>query len=93
MSENSINPNFYKSPLGVVYEKNPKIKYPVVYAVFLLSSHNTSYLYCRENGTYYWEHCRKSSDKIKEEAHGLQLDLFRKPILSKDFIMKAILAH
>ena len=93
MSENSINSNFYRSPQGVVYEKNPKIEYPAVYAVFLLSSHDTSYLYCRENGTYYWEHCRKSQEVIKEEANGLQLDLFRKPILSKDFIMKAILAH
>ena len=93
MSENSINSNFYRSPQGVVYEKNPKIEYPAVYAVFLLSSHDTSYLYCRENGTYYWEHCRKSQEISKEEANGLQLDLFRKPILSKDFIMKAILAH
>jgi len=93
LSENSINSNFYRSPQGVVYEKNPKIEYPAVYAVFLLSSHDTSYLYCRENGTYYWEHCRKSQEIIKEEANGLQLDLFRKPILSKDFIMKAILAH
>ena len=87
----TINPNFYKSPQGVVYEKHPKIKYPEVVAVFLLSSHDTSWLYRRENGTYYWEHARKNEDLKKEEADGLQLDLFGKPELTKNFIMKSIL--
>ena len=91
MSENSINSNFYRSPLGVVYEKNPKIKYPAVYAVFLLNSHDTSYLYCRENGTYYWEHARKNKDLKVEDVDGLQLDMFGEPNLSKEFIMNSIL--
>ena len=85
------HPNFYKSPMGVVYEKKPKITYPHLYAVFLLDSHNTSWFYIREDGTCYWEHTRKDKDKVTVDADNLQMDLFGKPILSKEFIMKAIL--
>ena len=61
-------------------------------AMFTLDSHNTSYLYCREDGTYYWQHCRKDAeDDIFIDADQIQLDMFGDPYLSKDFIMKAIL--
>ena len=86
-----INSNFYRSALGTVYEKNPKKTYPHLYAVFLLDSHNTSWFYIREDKTCYWEHTRKDKDKVTEDADNLQLNIFGEPILSKDFIMKAIL--
>ena len=61
-------------------------------AMFPIDSHNTSYLYRREDNTYYWQHCRKEAeDDIFLDVDGLQLDLFGKPILSKEFIMKEIL--
>ena len=85
------NPNFYKSAMGVVYEKKPKKTYPHLYSVFLLDSHNTSWFYVREDGTCYWEHTRKEKDKVTVEADGVQLDLFGKPNLSKELIMKSIL--
>ena len=60
--------------------------------VFLLDSHNTSYFWRREDNTYYWQHCRKElDDDLLVDAHGLQLDLFGKPVLSKKFIMDAIM--
>ena len=37
-------------------DPNRKREYPHLYAVFCLDSHNTSYFYIRENGTYYWLH-------------------------------------
>ena len=86
-----INPNFYRTPLGTVVEKNPKKTYPHLYGVFLLTSHDTSWFWIREDGTCYWEHTRKDKDKVTVEADGLQLDLFGEPILSKEFIMEAIL--
>ena len=90
--DKEIDPKFYRSPQGVVYEKNPKPKYPKVYAVFLLSSHDTSWLYCREDGSYYWHHHRKEREEdLLIDANGLQLDLFGKPILTKKFIMDEIL--
>ena len=85
------HPNFYKSAMGVVYEKKPKKTYPHLYSVFLLDSHNTSWFYVREDGTCYWEHTRKDKDKMTVEADGVQLDLFGKPNLSKELIMKSIL--
>ena len=88
---NYEHPNFYKSAMGVVYEKKPKKTYPHLYSVFLLDSHNTSWFWIREDGTCYWEHTRKDKDKVTEEANNLQLDIFGKPLLSKEFIMKAIL--
>ena len=95
MNQNSStkyeHPDFYKSPLGTVYAKKREITYPHLYAVFLLDSHNTSWFYIREDGTCYWEHTRKDKDKVTVDADNLQMDLFGKPILSKEFIMKAVL--
>ena len=89
--DEDISPNFYRTPLGTVVEKNPKKTYPHLYGVFLLTSHDTSWFWVREDGTCYWEHTRKDKDKVTVEADGLQLDLFGEPILSKEFIMEAIL--
>ncbi len=86
----SLSSNFYRTLLGTVVEKNPKKTYPHLYSVFLLSSHDTSWFWVREDGTCYWEHTRKDKDKVTTEADNLQLDLFGKPILSKDFIMTEI---
>ena len=59
--------------------------------MFPLDSHNTSYLYRREDNTYYWQHCRKEEkDDIFVDANNLQLELFGNPILSKQFILKGI---
>ena len=90
MSQN-LSSNFYRTGLGTVIEKNPKKTYPHLYAVFLLDSHNTSWFYIREDNTCYWEHTRKDKDMVTEDADGLQMNLFGKPILTKEFIMKAIL--
>ena len=89
--DEDINPNFYRTPLGTVVEKNPKKTYPHLYSVFLLTSHETIWFWVREDGTCYWEHTRKNKDKVTVEANGLQLDLFGEPILSKEFIMEAVL--
>ena len=89
--DNEIDPRFYRLPGGTVVEKNPKKTYPHLYGVFLLTSHDTSWFWVREDGTCYWEHTRKDKDKVTVEADGLQLDLFGEPILSKEFIMEAIL--
>ena len=86
-----INSNFYRSPLGTVYEKKYEKTYPHVYAVFLIDSHNTSWFYIRKDGTCYWEHKRKDKDIVTEDADNLQMDLFGKPMLSKEFILNAIL--
>ena len=84
------NPNFYKSAMGVVYEKNPKKTYPHLYSVILLDSHNTSWFWVREDKTCYWEHSRKGKDMVTVEADNLQLDLFVEPILTKEFILRHI---
>ena len=89
MSQN-LSSNFYRTPLGTVVEKNPKKTYPHLYSVFLLSSHDTSWFWVREDGTCYWEHTRKDKEKVTTEADHLQLDLFGKPVLSKEFIMEEI---
>ena len=61
-------------------------------SIFTIDSHNTSYLYRREDNTYYWQHCRKKAeDDLFIDVDQLQLDMFGDPILSKEFIMKAIL--
>ena len=45
----------------------------------------------REDGTYYWLHCRKDKDDVYVDADELQLDLLgNDPILSTEYIMKAI---
>jgi hypothetical protein len=64
---------------------------PSLLHVACLDSHNTSYFYKREDGTYYWLHCRKNKDDVEVDADQLQLDMFGDPYLSKEFIMKAIL--
>ena len=72
-------------------DPNRKITYPNLVSVFCLDSHNTSYFYKREDGTYYWLHSRKEKDDLIVDADQIQLDMFEDPYLSKDFIMKAIL--
>jgi hypothetical protein len=64
---------------------------PSLLHVACLDSHNTSYFYKREDGTYYWLHCRKNKDDVEVDVDQLQLDLFGDPILSNDFILKEIL--
>ncbi len=60
-------------------------------AVFPISSHDTSWLYRREDGTYYWQHHRKNEEDDRfVDAEGIQLTLFGSPELSKEFIMKAL---
>ena len=62
-------------------------------AMFTLDSHNTSYLYCREDGSCYWQHCRKKAEDDQfVDADGLQLDLFGDIILNKEFIMRSLYA-
>jgi|TARA_Y100000401_G_scaffold23996_1_gene16430 hypothetical protein len=56
-----------------------------------LDSHNTSYFWKREDGTYYWQHCRKDAeDDIFVDADGLQLELYGNPHLDKEFLLKSI---
>jgi len=64
---------------------------PSLLHVASLDSHNTSYFYKREDGTYYWLHCRKNKDDVEEDADEIQLDMFGDPVLSNEFILKAIL--
>ena len=72
-------------------DPNRKREYPYAVALFTIDSHNTSYFYKRENGTYYWHHCRKNKDDIYTEAEELQLNLFGEdPILPTDYIMKSL---
>ena len=72
-------------------DPNCKITYPQVLHVICLDSHNTSFFYKREDGTYYWLHSRKNKDDVYVDADMLQLDLLGDIILTKEFIMKAIL--
>ena len=60
-------------------------------SVFCLDSHNTSYFYKRENGTYYWLHSRKNKDDVYVDANMLQLDLLGDIILTNEQVMKEIL--
>jgi len=64
---------------------------PSLLHVACLDSHNTSYFYKREDGTYYWLHCRKNKDDIEVDVDQLQLDMFGDPDLSNEHIMKEIL--
>ena len=72
-------------------DPNRKITYPQLLHVACLDSHNTSYFYKRENGTYYWLHARKNKDDVEVDVDQLQLDMFGDPDLSNEFILKAIL--
>ena len=64
---------------------------PSLLHVACLDSHNTSYFYKREDGTYYWLHCRKNKDDVEVDVDQLQLDMFGAPDLSNEHIMKEIL--
>ena len=64
---------------------------PSLLHVACLDSHNTSFFYKREDGTYYWLHCRKNKDDVEVDADEIQLDIFDDPILSNEYIMKEIL--
>ena len=64
---------------------------PSLLHVACLDSHNTSYFYKREDGTYYWLHCRKNKDDVEVDVDQLQLDMFGDPALSNEHIMKEIL--
>mgnify|MGYP005653716191 FL=1 len=64
---------------------------PSLLHVACLDSHNTSYFYKREDGTYYWLHCRKNKDDVEVDVDQLQLDMFGDPDLSNEHIMKEIL--
>ena len=64
---------------------------PSLLHVACLDSHNTSYFYKREDGTYYWLHCRKNKDDVEVAVAQLQLDMFGDPDLSNEHIMKEIL--
>ena len=72
-------------------DPNRKITYPQLLHVACLDSHNTSYFYKRENGTYYWLHARKNKDDVCVDADMLQLDLLGDIILTKEQVMKEIL--
>ena len=71
-------------------DPNAKREYPHLYAVFCLDSHNTSYFYIREDGTYYWLHSRKEKEDLIVDADGIQLDLLGDPILSNEWVLKEI---
>ena len=64
---------------------------PSLLHVACLDSHNTSYFYKREDGTYYWLHCRKNKDDVEVDVDQLQLDMLGDPDLSNEHIMKEIL--
>ena len=72
-------------------DPNRKITYPQVLHVACLDSHNTSYFYKREDGTYYWLHCRKNEDDLEVDAHNIQVDMFGEPVLSNEWVLKEIL--
>ena len=61
---------------------------PSLLHVACLDSHKTSYFYKREDGTYYWLHCRKNKDDVEVDVDQLQLDMFGDPDLSNEHIMK-----
>ena len=62
---------------------------PSLLHVACLDSHNTSYLYKREDGTYYWLHCRKNKDDVEVDADELQLDMLGDVELTNDQIREA----
>ena len=72
-------------------DPNRKVTYPCVLHVACIDSHNTSYFYKRENGTYYWLHARKNKDDVCVDADMLQLDLLGDIILTNEQVMKEIL--
>jgi len=57
--------------------------------VACIDSHNTSYFYKREDGTYYWLHARKNKDDVIVDADGLQLEMLGDVELTNDQIREA----
>ena len=62
---------------------------PSLLHVACLDSHNTSYFYKREDGTYYWLHCRKNKDGVEVDADRIQLDMLGDVELTNDQIREA----
>ena len=62
---------------------------PSLLHVACLDSHNTSYFYKREDGTYYWLHARKNKDDVEVDADQIQLDLLGDVELTNDQILEA----
>ena len=55
-----------------------------------LDSHNTSYFYRREDGTYYWQHCRKNAeDDVFVDANDFQLNCLELH-LSNEYLLREI---
>ena len=71
-------------------DPNRNIEYPQVLHVLCIDSHNTSFFYEREDGTYYWLHARKNKDDVEVDVDGLQLNLFGEAILTRELLDKAI---
>ena len=63
---------------------------PSLLHVACLDSHNTSYFYKREDGTYYWLHCRKNKDEVEVDVDQFQLDMFGDQDQSNEHLMKEI---
>ena len=70
-------------------DPNRKITYPQVLHVACIDSHNTSYFYKREDGTYYWLHARKNKDDVIVDADELQLDMLGDVELTNNQILEA----
>jgi len=62
---------------------------PSLLHVACIDSHNTSYFYKREDGTYYWLHARKNKDDVEVDADQIQLDLLGDVELTNDQILEA----
>ena len=62
---------------------------PSLLHVACIDSHNTSYFYKREDGTYYWLHARKNKDDVIVDADELQLDMLGDAELTNDQILEA----
>tara|TARA_B100000214_G_scaffold98160_1_gene68364 strand:- start:256 stop:519 length:264 start_codon:yes stop_codon:yes gene_type:complete len=56
-------------------------------SLFPITSHDTSYLWRKEDGSYYWQHAwKKAEDDIFVDVNNLQLDMFGTPHLSDDWV-------
>ena len=62
---------------------------PSLLHVACIDSHNTSYFYKREDGTYYWLHARKNKDDVIVDADELQLNMLGDVELTNDQILEA----
>ena len=53
--------------------------------------HIIQVIFGREDGTYYWQHCRKNAeDDIFVDANDFQLELFGTPHLSNEYLLREI---